>query len=157
MILYTLYRPITSILLHWTFAVVLSTGSIFWCIKDSQWSGTFCAFCLMSGLMWMSAPVISRTEKTFACFKSQTHTDGGGWWKWENHTLAPSSLALLYRVMSGLIGISDSSLSERMTFVVSSDLSVWSASCISNIHTGQSLLKSLWYWNIFGNFWVNCF
>lgn len=81
---------------------------------------TFCAFCLsrcwhcvMSGLMWMSAPVISRTEKTFACLESQTHTDRKRWWKWENHTPVPSSLALRHRVMSGLIRISNSSLSGR--------------------------------------------
>lgn len=38
---------------------------------------------------------------------------GRGWWEWKRHTLIPSSMALLYRMMSGLIWISASSLSRR--------------------------------------------
>lgn len=79
---------------------------------------------------------------------------GRGWWKWERHALIPSAPALLYRMMSGLIWLSASSLSRRrrpLLFPLNSpfDLLTASLTYIQVSHYGPSLY-------LFGIHRLNC-
>lgn len=100
----------------------------------------------MSGLIWMSASVISRTEKTFAWFKSQTHTDGRSLGEDdENEKDTRSSHPLwLYctvwcQVWSESLPLPSAGENDLCCFL----WTLWSVYCISNIHSGQSGGQSL--------------